>query len=258
MEDRSLKIKKTRNTKDGERNHICGCGKAYKSYPALYLHIQRKHNGETPDNTVKNETTKSKPTVRPHTGRPPRADNDIDNIPKSQEDFEKSQNDLMLFLGEEISAIYPMDAKKDLKDVHNDLVLKLERINPEMSSYYDKEMDKIVKSQINEINIDDVMKDFKSADQALSAIVLWLGRYYIDREYLVDIAFMLYKMREYIKTQEIEFGTNKGFMTLELKESQANIEGQCKKGFKKDWSNQYAKAVRLFAEFLKCAFVKDN
>ena len=28
------------------RNHLCGCGKEYLSYPALYTHIKQKHGGE--------------------------------------------------------------------------------------------------------------------------------------------------------------------------------------------------------------------
>ena len=32
----------------GERNYICGCGKAYLSYPALYTHVKNKHEGIFP------------------------------------------------------------------------------------------------------------------------------------------------------------------------------------------------------------------
>jgi len=28
-----------------KRSYICGCGKDYLSYPALYLHIRIKHDG---------------------------------------------------------------------------------------------------------------------------------------------------------------------------------------------------------------------
>lgn len=258
MEDRSLKIKKTRNTKDGERNHICGCGKAYKSYPALYLHIQRKHGGNTPENTIKNETSKSKPTVRPHTGRPPRADNDIDNIPKSQEDFEKAQNDLMLYLGEEVEAIFPMDAKRDLKEVYEELVQKLSKIDGNIGTFYDGEMDKIVKIKTGEIDINEVLKEFQSNDQALCAIMLWFGRYYIEKNYLVDIGVLFYRMREFIQKQDIDFGSQKGFVILELKENAAALTTKMKKEFKSDWKDSHAKAVRLFTEFLKCAFVREN
>lgn len=30
------------------RNYICGCGKKYLSYPALYTHIKTKHDGNQP------------------------------------------------------------------------------------------------------------------------------------------------------------------------------------------------------------------
>ena len=67
----SSKIKKkTRNTKHGERNFLCGCNKAYKSYPALYLHIKRKHEGIKPENTISTKTIDPVKKARTHTGRP--------------------------------------------------------------------------------------------------------------------------------------------------------------------------------------------
>jgi hypothetical protein len=42
-----------RSKKDNaERNNICGCGKDYLSYPALYTHVKQKHNGEAPPGTT--------------------------------------------------------------------------------------------------------------------------------------------------------------------------------------------------------------
>lgn len=37
--------RKSKNDREEERNFICGCGKDYFSYPALYTHIKNKHNG---------------------------------------------------------------------------------------------------------------------------------------------------------------------------------------------------------------------
>jgi hypothetical protein len=34
-----------------KRDFVCGCGKSYVSYPAIYLHVQRKHEGQWPENT---------------------------------------------------------------------------------------------------------------------------------------------------------------------------------------------------------------
>ena len=56
-----------RSRKDEEgRDFMCGCGKRYLSYPALYTHIKTKHNGLQPEGTLKtgtsitNKRTKSK------------------------------------------------------------------------------------------------------------------------------------------------------------------------------------------------------
>ena len=40
--------RKTRSSA-GERNFMCGCGKAYLSYPALYTHVKNKHDGIFPE-----------------------------------------------------------------------------------------------------------------------------------------------------------------------------------------------------------------
>jgi len=43
--------RKSKNDREEERNYICGCGKDYFSYPALYTHIKNKHNGKAPEGT---------------------------------------------------------------------------------------------------------------------------------------------------------------------------------------------------------------
>ena len=51
-----------------KRDFVCGCGKSYVSYPAIYLHVQRKHNCEWPENTVIPEKPSSEDKVK--RGRP--------------------------------------------------------------------------------------------------------------------------------------------------------------------------------------------
>lgn len=257
MEDRSIKIKKTRNTKDGERNHICGCGKSYKSNPALYLHIQRIHDGIAPENTVRIESTKTKPAVVKKTGRPQRADKDIDNIPKSQEEFENSQNALMLYLGEDVEAVAPMDAKKDLRAIYETLARELSAVDGTIGTFFDLQMDKILKSGVTDININDI-SFLQERDQLLSGILLWFGRYITKMSYTVDIGVLLYRMREFILKQDIDFGSKKGFVVLDLKENIAALASKVKKEFRCDWNDSHSKAVRLLNEFLKCAFVREN
>ena len=47
------------------RDYVCGCGKTYLSYPALYTHIKTKHNGKTPDGTNANHFDNGKGRGRP-------------------------------------------------------------------------------------------------------------------------------------------------------------------------------------------------
>lgn len=48
------KVTSRRSRKDEEgRDFMCGCGKRYLSYPALYTHIKTKHEGRQPEGTLK-------------------------------------------------------------------------------------------------------------------------------------------------------------------------------------------------------------
>jgi len=54
QEDEEQKKKRERRSKDDnyERNYICGCGKSYLSYAALYTHAKTKHLGVFPEGTT--------------------------------------------------------------------------------------------------------------------------------------------------------------------------------------------------------------
>ena len=40
--------------------YSCGCGKVYKSYPALYTHIRTKHDGIKPEGTITHSNSKTR------------------------------------------------------------------------------------------------------------------------------------------------------------------------------------------------------
>ena len=49
-----IKTEKRRRTRNDfiNRNFVCGCGKSYLSYPALYTHLKQKHEGIQPAGTI--------------------------------------------------------------------------------------------------------------------------------------------------------------------------------------------------------------
>lgn len=66
MNSESQKIKKRPKLirTGGPRNFICGgCNKTYLSYPALYCHIKRKHNGRAPLGTKIYRPPKPEPNI---------------------------------------------------------------------------------------------------------------------------------------------------------------------------------------------------
>ena len=59
--DGFLQKGRRRSKKDKvNRDYICGCGKTYLSYPALYTHIKNKHNQMAPKGTIVPSVNKSK------------------------------------------------------------------------------------------------------------------------------------------------------------------------------------------------------
>ena len=56
------------------RTFVCGCGKSYLSYPALYTHIKQKHNQVAPEGTNSAQYHSGRGRGRP---RKPKPDNFI-------------------------------------------------------------------------------------------------------------------------------------------------------------------------------------
>ena len=59
------KHKRRSKTDQVNRNFVCGCGKSYLSYPALYTHIKTKHGSVYPEGTISNLISSSKKRGRP-------------------------------------------------------------------------------------------------------------------------------------------------------------------------------------------------
>ncbi len=68
--DNSPRKQRKRRTlsETSKRDFVCGCGRGYVSYPAIYLHVQRKHNGDWPVDTIIPEKTDNQDKVK--RGRP--------------------------------------------------------------------------------------------------------------------------------------------------------------------------------------------
>ena len=59
-DDQAQKLRRRSKKDKIGRNHVCGCGKKYLSYPALYTHIKTKHNGLAPEGTKALTNSKTK------------------------------------------------------------------------------------------------------------------------------------------------------------------------------------------------------
>lgn len=55
-----MKSESKKSNEIKKRNYVCGCGKNYLSYAALYTHAKTKHNGVFPEGTKNGEKFYSK------------------------------------------------------------------------------------------------------------------------------------------------------------------------------------------------------
>jgi len=102
--DIQIKTQRKRRTKDeaSKRDFICGCGRSYVSYPAIYLHIKNKHNSIRPPDTIIPENDEKEKVKR---GRPKKEKEDatenVEPVIIAPEEDEKlqSEDDFWSFIG---------------------------------------------------------------------------------------------------------------------------------------------------------------
>jgi hypothetical protein len=215
LQDASIKIKKkARNTKMGERNYICGgCQRAYKSYPALYLHIKRKHNGIRPLNTRTSKPISPISRDKIHTGRPQKPSHDVDGIAENQIYLENAQSELLGFLGERLRVVSMMDSKPKLENV----VLGVLNVNDESNDEVMVQMKKRAEemfAEMKEKNNEtfDIELDFDTfaamdPEEPLSILVwflLWLGKYIVKFDFLRDLTFIFSKIWKVLEQKQLQ------------------------------------------------------
>jgi len=214
LQPQSIKIKKKhRINAQGEHLYICGgCDRAYKSYPALYLHIKRKHNGVRPKNT---KTTK--PSIElskevTHTGRPQKPIRDVDDISMQDAYLEDSQSEMLDFLGDKLEAISTLDSKPRLEDILQIVYdtktdaedIWLEQLKKEAGKFLLQKKEKVVGD--NDIDLD--FEDFKTKPSSnplylLAWLVIWLGKVVVKSNFVSDLCLIFSKVWMVLNKKEL-------------------------------------------------------
>jgi len=215
LQDSSVKIKKkARNTKMGERNYICGgCQRAYKSYPALYLHIKRKHGGVRPVNTRTSKPISPISRDKIHTGRPQKPSHDVDGISENQIYLENAQSELLGFLGERLRVVSMMDSKPKLENIVHSITAITEEFKDETMAQMRKQIE-ILHEQLKRTNEEgfDVDLDFDTfqemnPEDGLRIIVwflLWMGKYIVKPEFLKELTFVFSKIWKVLLQKQLQ------------------------------------------------------
>jgi len=215
LQDSSIKIKKkARNTKMGERNYICGgCQRAYKSYPALYLHIKRKHNGVRPVNTRTSKPISPISRDKIHTGRPQKPSHDVDGISESQIYLENAQSELLGFLGERLRVVSMMDSKPKLEAVVTGVLNAQDESNdPSMTQVKKRTSQLFNELKQNSGETFDIELDFDTfqnidPEDSLKILVwflLWIGKYIVKLDFLKELTFLFTKIWKVLDQKQLQ------------------------------------------------------
>lgn len=156
--DAARPTKRERRSKDhsNQRNYICGCGKSYLSYAALYTHAKTKHDGVFPEGTT---TLHKKKQGRPKKDEwfSSRVNSELqkfydfhknfvgflDMIPEAREEREEAKKDLLesfpsdLFASPEICEKLKQNFEniaQELTNTHGSFLNQIDSILIEISS----------------------------------------------------------------------------------------------------------------------------
>jgi len=215
LQPASLKIKKKRKVlSHGDKLYVCGgCDRAYKSYPALYLHIKRKHNGIRPTNT---KTTK--PSIElakevTHTGRPQKPLRDVDDISSQDVYLEDTQSELLDFLGDKIGVISTFDSKPKLEEVTQMIQnlqsdpddVWLDQLKKETAQFLLRKKEHAIGDNDIELDFD----EFRSKSPTeplhlLTWLIIWLGKVVVKAPFVSDLGYIFSKVWMVLNKKDLQ------------------------------------------------------
>jgi len=213
LQPQSVKIqKKARTESDGDKNFICGgCERGYKSYPALYLHVKRKHNGIIPPNTQTLRAARPALHISVQPGRPNKPSKDIDDLKDTEQHLEVAQNELMSFLGEKLMVTSDFSPKVTLESVVTKILafqgenrdqwfINIQNKAKELLAVY---QEKDVKQK--NIDFEEDIEKLNPEDglQIMTWFVLWLGKIYVKADFLFDLCTVFSKIWKILEDTQL-------------------------------------------------------
>jgi hypothetical protein len=187
----SPKRKRIRRSKDARapRNYLCGCGKTYLSYAALYTHTKTKHGGVFPEGTTtlsrrkqiqsladdwRHVRTVSEYQKTYHVNKEFQLF--LGKIPKALEEGEKRPKDLIEF--------FPCEKFRDINDCRG-LLVAMEQIRIELTESYGNEFIPQIDIIIFEINNSKKLNCF----QAIALFLIYVFRF-CSKAFYSDLVFL--------------------------------------------------------------------
>jgi len=208
LQPNSVKITKEPKGKDGMTFMCGGCPKKYKSYPALYLHIKRKHQGVRPPNTKISKPSQPVFAGTAQTGRPSKPLHNVDDLSINELALEETQNELLGFLGEKLMIIGSFDDKLKLEDVVNK-ILSIQRENKDKWFIGLQEEARAFFAEHGENTDLDFEEEFRSLDpnnglRVLIWFVLWLVKNFVKKEFIQDLCFIISRIWKVLDDTQLQ------------------------------------------------------
>lgn len=221
----SVKIKKTPKEELEEKNFICGaCTTGYNSYPALRLHVKRKHDGIMPPNSKIVKIARPPLDVDIKTGRPMKAtffsiyllnstqnEAGVDNIDQKEEDLEILENELIAFLAEKVTATNPFVSKLLISNVVSE-ISKISKegkdkwfisIQDEAQRFLTRCNNQDSKTVHLNFSEDFVKLNFENALEIIVWVIIWLIQVYLRIEFVHDLCLIFSKIWKVINEAQL-------------------------------------------------------
>lgn len=189
-ESGSKSVKRTRRSREQgtARNYVCGCGKSYLSYPALYTHAKTKHNSVFPPGTVNLD----KPIVKSSNSTPEQSEN-----ASGLERIYLMNRELQLFLRlipacldskehphKQLIEFFPCELFKS-ESLYNQLLISLDRLRQELAEEYGSHFLKKLDIVIFEINNPKKLNIY----EVFGLFLMHMFRF-VCREFYSDLVFL--------------------------------------------------------------------
>lgn len=219
-QNQGKKAKRERRSKDDsfQRNYVCGCGKSYLSYAALYTHAKTKHDGVFPEGTMTLHKKKQ--------GRPKKDEWSASRLSADYQKVFEFNAEFTAFLDSIGARLVGSESQKNLienfpceifsrQSLYEKLLINVEQIRKELLECYGPSFYSQIDLVVFEINNGKRL----NCNEVLALFLVFVFRF-VSAEFYRELVFFVVALREMLN----DFGWDKLREISDTGDKQDNTE----------------------------------